>query len=647
MLVQQRLVVALFHDLAVGEDDDVIRMLDGGQTVCHDEHGANVLDLFQAVLDQQLGFGIDVGGGFVQDDHRGLMDDGAGEGEQLPLTGGEVVAALAYGLVQALFQAVDELVGVDVAAGVHDLLIADALLTQQDVAADIAAEQEHVLQHLAEVAAQAADLDLLDVDAVDEDLSLLDIVIAADQGQDGGLARARGAHEGHGLLGQDMEGHALQDPLARLVGEPHVAELDLALDVRKLHGVRRVHHLGHQVHDGKDLFRRGEGALEHVELLGQGLDGVEELADVHIEGDDDAAGQRLAQVHAPLDVGPSAHIQQAHDRGDIEHIHHGAEDAEHQHAGFLGLFQLFALFQEIRHLLILPVEDLGDLDAGEVFAEVGVDIRGGVIDAAVHLAAELAEDDGEQQHKGHEAQHHQRQGVIKGQHGPQHAEDHHDVFHQRHQDVGEHVGDGVGVVGHAGDQLAHGDVVQLLVAQAFDVGKDILAHGGQDLLARLLQHHGLDVGADHADHQDAGVHRHDGEKIAELKGILHRLLDMAHQQRGGQIIDDGEQHDQEHDEEILFIGQGVAQQAADDLPVRHVALKAHAFLFILFQQKNHQEADGEHADDGSGNDQRSVLSHGARLLPPPAFAVPPSCDIPGNWRRARHGCPRRPACRRR
>ena len=38
---QKLLMGALLQNLAVGEDDDVVRMLDGGQAVRHDEHGAD------------------------------------------------------------------------------------------------------------------------------------------------------------------------------------------------------------------------------------------------------------------------------------------------------------------------------------------------------------------------------------------------------------------------------------------------------------------------------------------------------------------------------------------------------------------------------------------------------------------------------
>lgn len=223
------------------------------------------------------------------------MDDGPRKTEELALAGGEVVAALPHLFVKAVVELRDEPVGVDVAADLHDLVVRDVLLPQNDVAADGAGEEEDVLQHLAEVAAQRGNFNFPDVDAVDQDLALLELIVAADEGEDGAFAGAGGADERHSLPRVHMEGNALQHPLAGDVAEPDVLELDLALHLVQLNGVRGVHHLGLQVHDGEDLLRGCQRRLQPVELLGKVLDGGEEFGDIHIERDDCAAGNALAE----------------------------------------------------------------------------------------------------------------------------------------------------------------------------------------------------------------------------------------------------------------------------------------------------------------------------------------------------------------
>ena len=222
------------------------------------EHGADAAHFFQRVLDQQLGLRVDICRSLVQNHHAGLVDDGAGKAEQLPLTCREVVAALPHFLVQAMVQLVDEVIGVDVVTDAADLLVRDALLPQDDVAADGAGEEEHVLQHLAKMAAQRGNLDLADVDAVNQNLTLLELIIAADERQNCAFAAAGGADKGHGLPRVDVEGHALQHPLAGDVTEPDVAELNLALHLVQLDGAGGVHQFRLNVHDGEHLFRGGQ-----------------------------------------------------------------------------------------------------------------------------------------------------------------------------------------------------------------------------------------------------------------------------------------------------------------------------------------------------------------------------------------------------
>ena len=101
------------------------------------------------------------------------------------------------------------------------------------------------------MAAQRGNFDLPDVDAVDQDLTLLELVVAADEGQDRALAGAGRANEGRRLAGVNVEGDALQHPLAGDIAEPDVAELDLALHLVQLDGIGGIHHLRLQVHDEK------------------------------------------------------------------------------------------------------------------------------------------------------------------------------------------------------------------------------------------------------------------------------------------------------------------------------------------------------------------------------------------------------------
>ena len=112
-------------------------------------------------------------------------------------------------------------------------------------------------------------------------------------------------------------------------------------------------------------------------------------------------------------------IEQAHDRGDIEHVHHGAENAKDKHPGMLCPLQLPASFQKFFHFPIFLIENLGNFHTRQIFRQVGIDVRGGIADTAVNFTGEFAKIHRKQHHKGHKAQHHQRQGIVDHQHGRQ------------------------------------------------------------------------------------------------------------------------------------------------------------------------------------------------------------------------------------
>ena len=98
-----------------------------------------------------LGFGVEAGGGFVEDQDARVGQDGAGDGDALALAAGELDAALADDGVVLLFEVLGELVDAGDAAGFEDLLFGGVGAGEGDVFADGAVEQEGVLQHHAEI----------------------------------------------------------------------------------------------------------------------------------------------------------------------------------------------------------------------------------------------------------------------------------------------------------------------------------------------------------------------------------------------------------------------------------------------------------------------------------------------------------------
>jgi hypothetical protein len=69
--------------------------LDGGKAVRNDDAGAARDEVIERVLDEALAFGVEAGGGLVEDEDGGVLDDGAGDGEALALAAGKACAAFA------------------------------------------------------------------------------------------------------------------------------------------------------------------------------------------------------------------------------------------------------------------------------------------------------------------------------------------------------------------------------------------------------------------------------------------------------------------------------------------------------------------------------------------------------------------------
>ncbi len=215
------------------------------------DRGAALDHPFERGADPHLGFGVDARGRFVEYQDARIVRQGTGEVDELLLPGGKAVAALAQRLIEAPWQGADEVAHVDlIGCGLHPL-IGDPVRAQANVLGDGSGEQERVLQHHPEMAAQLGHILFAHIDAIDQNAAALDLVEAHHQADDGGFAGAGVADDRRCLVGLDHERHVFQNPLhlgdgsedllrcprpagwrasccfvQPLIGKPDVAELD-------------------------------------------------------------------------------------------------------------------------------------------------------------------------------------------------------------------------------------------------------------------------------------------------------------------------------------------------------------------------------------------------------------------------------------
>ncbi len=121
---QQLTVRPALGQLAVLEHDDAMRAGHARQAVSDDERGAPALEPFERVVDEHLVLGVDAARRLVEHQDGRILEDGAGDGQPLPLPAGQAQAAFADQGVVAPGQGGDEVVGVGRAGGGLELRLA-------------------------------------------------------------------------------------------------------------------------------------------------------------------------------------------------------------------------------------------------------------------------------------------------------------------------------------------------------------------------------------------------------------------------------------------------------------------------------------------------------------------------------------------
>lgn len=118
---QQVIVSAGFDDFSVFDKNQTMGVAEGGEAVGDSDSGAIVDENIQGVLDFFLGFDIDGGSGFVQDEDGRILEDGAGDGKSLFFAAGKLETAFADNSIIAVFFLDDKFVSAGGASGGEDV----------------------------------------------------------------------------------------------------------------------------------------------------------------------------------------------------------------------------------------------------------------------------------------------------------------------------------------------------------------------------------------------------------------------------------------------------------------------------------------------------------------------------------------------
>ena len=611
-----------------------------------DEHRAPGHQGIHPLLDELLRAGVDGGGGFIQDQHRGIGHGGPGNGQQLALPLAEAAAVAGDDGVVPLGQVADKGVGVGQPGRGADLLIGGVQLPVADVVGHGSGEQVGILQNNAQRAAQGVLPDVPDVDAVIGDGAGLNVIKPVDQVGNGGLSRAGGAHEGDLLAGLGKQGYVVEHRLFRVVAEVHMVKAHVAPQLRQgavgllpgpvagaavrlRQGIAVLQHphqggaalirLGVGVHHGKNALRAGYGGQQGVHLLADLADGLAHL--LHIQqvraqgADIEHTGDGQQAAHAAGDG--------VVDAGEVAHGGHHGPGIGLGHGGGVAIGAVAG--SELVHGLLLVVKDLDDLLALDHLLNVAIEAAQGRLLLLEADAAAAAHAFDHQEHQTQEHEGDEGQGPVQVNQHEHGAHKGNEVGHHAGEAVADHIGHGVHVVGEAAHQVAGLVGVEIPQGQGLEPVEQILPQGGHGPLGDADHQAGIGIGAPGGGQEHAAHGHQHPEQTLEVPGhnVVQGGLEEIAADHGAHGAED--QAHGHHDQRAL-----VAADVAQEL--------AHGAPEILGPLIAVSPAVG-----AAGTDLLLAVSHRWSLLPAEIYRPPDRSDW---WPSAGHGCLRRKFCRR-
>ena len=180
-----------FDNLSVVKYHDRIAVAYSGETVGDDEYGPAFHQAVHTCLNQTFRMGIDRAGCLIHDKHRRIGNCGPGDGKKLSLTLGKPFTVILHHRVITILHHHDEVVGTCKLCSLYDLILGGIKLTEPDIIPDRSGEEMGILKNNTKGVSQITLLDLIDIDSVKPDLTILYVVEAVEKVRDCGLSGTR------------------------------------------------------------------------------------------------------------------------------------------------------------------------------------------------------------------------------------------------------------------------------------------------------------------------------------------------------------------------------------------------------------------------------------------------------------------------
>ncbi len=348
-------------DPAFFEHRDAVGAANGAQAMRNHQHGAALHQVPEGFLDQRFAFGIERGGGFVEDEDGRILQDRAGNGDALALATRKPEAFFADHRVVALRKAEDEIVGQGVSRGLLHQIAFYIRLAVGDVVAHRVVEKNRFLGHLRNLAAQRRQRNVANVFAVDDDSTRSYIEETRNEVHERRLACPAGPDQRQHFAGAQVKIDVVQDLVLALfgrIGETDVFKSNGPLEGGQGGSVRLFLHVVLDIEKREDGDRCAHGLLKLVVIEGEPPHRIVKLEQGDDESDEDFGG------HAAVLNLIAANPQQQGDGHRADGVHQRRTDRLDPHTAQVGAEQAPGGALETKDFPKLCVERLHDAITG-------------------------------------------------------------------------------------------------------------------------------------------------------------------------------------------------------------------------------------------------------------------------------------------
>ena len=507
------------YDAPLVEHDDLVGMEHRGNALGHDDLRFAAKLLGERMAQRGVGFVVERAEAVVEQERARIGGKRAGNGQALALAARDVRAALGDFGFKALVHVVHEVGLSDFRGGAHAFgvrLVGGVV----DVFLNRAAEQEGLLRNVAQLAAQRAQRQVANIDAVDGNGAFRYIGETLHELDHRRLARTGRADDGRGLTGLRGEVDVLEHAILRAgILEAHIVEGDFGAARARGELVvaarfrRRVGNRAFRLQHLVDALGGHIGAWQHD---GKHANHEEAHDDDHGIGDERDKVARLQRARINR-------VAAEPNNGDGHQVHNEHHERHHERHN--------AVREQLRfhETQIRFVETLFFVRFAAERAHHG-NARENLTRHEVHAVDELLHDFELRHRHFHEEQHHHGNGEHGGHDDPAHREvragDHDNAAdgqngsvqnHAQHHD--RHHLHLLHVIGAARDERGGREVLDFSVRERQHTLEQAASQAGADFCRRATRDEAHDYGDDHAERGEAEHFATRGEQVIHLHGV--------------------------------------------------------------------------------------------------------------------------------